>query len=361
MFSQPKNSIVLNAGDPIPPPPGCEIGKDKRPPPMILTYHKDTKGYTPKQVRDMINAKKRYKEECEIVDVQRELARFEARMNPSKKSKYPLPSYPEPPKIDEDLVNAFDEPEATKFYDYPVPQNPLKQKKHCEHTELHMARGCPCCNPEKYSEIRPRTARSQLTSRTLESQLEPPPKKPDGMPYQIGNSFWNVLDETSIPARPKTVRYANTKRPQFSMLRTGPRPGGIPIVLDDLAASRAKGEEDYRRRLSKIDDKEMQEREEVLRKRSETSRMKTSRMDQQMRNISALSGQAWATGKPLSRAASRTEKREIKKEKQKMPKDLEEDLKKVAEFDDKVYYERKKAQQPADELERLIMLAGLNV
>lgn len=359
MFSHPKNSIVLNADDPIPPPPGCEIGRDKRPPPMILTYHKDTKGYTPKQVKEMIDAKNKYKQECEIVEVQRELARFESRMNPSKKGKYPMPSYPAPPKIDDDLVNAFSEPEATKFYDFPIPQNPLKQKKECHHTEVHMARGCPCCNPEKYSEIKPRTARSQLTTtRTIDVN----PKKKEEMPYQIGNSYWNVLDETSVPERPKTHRNIQKNRPQFSMLRTGPRPGGIPIVLDDLAASRARGEEDYRRRCSKLDDQEMQKREEELRKRSETSRLKSSRRDQQMRTISALSGQAWATGKTLSRTGSRNEtKREIKVEKEKLPKDVEEDLKRVAEYDDKIYYERKKAQQPADELERLIMLAGLQV
>ena len=358
------SNLTLNARDPIPPPPGCQMQDDKRPPPKIITYHKGTNGYSPKKVRQMIEEQKRYERECEIVEAARELASFEAKQNPSKKTKFEMPKYPKKPKIDDAVVNAYRPPEETKFYDYQIPRNPLIKRQNLEKEEAPMARGCACCNPTKLGSIRPRTACS-TRSRDISNLSETCYKDEEEAPYQIGNSYWNVLDETSIPERPKTAKFEVTKnRPNFSMLRTGPRPAGIPAVLEDFTASLAKGEAKFKQEMAKKDDIAMQKREALLRSRAENSRNAYEEKARQTRAISALSGQTWAVSGGLKSARkSKLKTRSIGEEstKPKLTKEELEEIRRVTEYDNKLYEKYKSSKKPDNELERLIYQTGFNM
>ena len=366
MRHKPVTNFTLNAKDPIPPPPGCDPVNDQRPPPKIINYYKATNGYSPNKVRKMIAEQKAYLRECELVDAQRDLAKFEEKHHLTKKEQIQIPNYPEPPKVDMSVIQAFEPPEETKFYEYQIPRNPLKPKHEHHHDEMYMARGCPCCNPSKYSTIRPRTACSTMgTTRTLEAVDEViGEKKRRDLPYQIGQSYWNVLDETTMPERPKPDKFEPPKnRPVFSTMRTGPRPAGIPICVEDLITSRAKGEAKFQQEMARKDDIALQKREALLRTRAETSRTAYDFKRSHTRAISTMSGQTWMSDyamRTARRAKTRAMQRELER-KSRLTKDEQDEVKRLNDYDDKLYKEYKSSRQPEDELQRLIYQTGFKM
>ena len=365
MKHKPVSNFTLNARDPIPPPPGCDSVNDKRPPPKIITYYKATNGYSPKKVRKMIAEQKEYEKECELVDAQRELSKFEATHNPSKKEQYPLMNYPKKPKVDEGIIQAFRPPEETKYFDYQIPKNPMKHPHIHHQEEAYMARGCPYCNPSKYETIRPRTAcstTSALSTRTVDEIIQE--KKDKDLPYQIGQSYWNVLDETSMPERPKSAKFEPPKnRPAFTTMRTGPRPTGIPICVEHLITSRARGEAKFQQEMAKKDDLALQQREALLRSRAETSRTAYDFKRSHTRAISTMSGQTWMSDyalKTARRAKTRALKRELERQ-SKLTKEEQDEVRRLNEYDDKLYKEYKSSRKPENELERLIYQTGFKM
>ena len=365
MLNKSKNDIILNSKQPIPSISGNNILRDDlRPPPKILTYHKSTFGYTPKKVNQMLRAQKEYERQCEIIEATRDLIEFEMRQNPSKKLK--LPEYPDRPNVDSAIINAFNPPDEKKFYDYPIPSNPMKTRHVHSKAEHHMARGCPSCNPTKYNSIKSRTAPSSSLQTTRDySQLDPPPPDPfHSTPYQIGNSFWNMLDETTVPVKPSTIEFITPKkRPQFTKNKIGPRPAGIPIVYDEILTVNKHANEKFAKEMSRKEDMELQKREKLLKTRVEISRNAMEKRREEVRALSSMSGQKWFgdrnnAGEKTSRR-KKTNTNSINNQTKKMSDDDIETLKSFNEFEKKRYQEFKESMKPKSKLERLMQDTGI--
>jgi len=330
-----ENSYVVRSKDPIRT-SDASSENDIRPPPKIFQSFRETKGLSPKKVKKMISNKKEYEIELEKIQNERDLIEFEARLNPINKKSENVPSIPLAPKIDEDLIKYYDPPSATRFYDYPIPKKPCSTRKKSAIKKV-MSRGCPACNPEHFESIRPFTATDKRECICCNHEH---------LPYMIGQSYWNVLDEVSVPSRPKTQMRDHPKPVKFSITRTGPRPAGIPIVLDDLAETRRVANERFEIEMQKKLEKETQKKESIVRKHSEQCRNAIQTRQDKTRTLSALSGQQWVNYHRLSALDNQT----VEEKDRTYTANIydQEAMKELQKYDDELYLERKKKKQSKD-------------
>lgn len=371
MFAKPKSTtFTINARDPVPDPPGHEIKREQRLPPKVYTRYRDCNGYSPGKIQKMIEKKKQYQLECEIIQTQAEIDRFEAKQRGLKDAELPpIPQLPIPPQdIDNDVLRSFEPPSATRFFDIITPSTRPKSavrqqpkddaKSTCSGRCIHH--GCPCCNPDRMTEAKPRTRPATRNGATIHREERPKtPNKRDDLPMQMNQAYWNVLDEPSIPRRPKSV-YKEYKKPnQFCKLRTGPRPAGIPICVNDLMTSRARGQAKFEEEMSRKRDRELYQREKTIHERAMTSRELMNDLSTRTREIAAESGQKWAVYgtatekvRPKSVKSSRRPKEKISKE------DLE-SLAQLARIDERMHQERQAKKRPTDEMELFLEQSGI--
>ena len=353
---RPLTALTLNARDPVPPPPGKEITRELRPPPKVYYPHRDCNGISPEKLEMMMQLRREYDEEMTSLQTENEIAKFEARQSGSYVDV--IPDIPLPPTIDLDLLRGFDPPSATRFYDYNAPVTKpieLQRKRELKKfgKERSMHHGCPCCNPTHYGEFRKITKPPARNGRPLQRPRTNMQKRKPDIPLQMNQAYWNVLDEISIPARPKTTYVEYPKSSQFSMMRTGPRPGGIPILVDDLVASRKAGEKWFESQMAKKKDQELLQRERTLHERSIKSRVFNSSLREHTTEISLLSSQKWAV-------LATTKTSDIKKKKEKQPtKEELEALNELTKYDNKLYEEYQAKKRPTDEMELLLQKSAL--
>ena len=306
-------SFIIKTNDKIPILNDIIENSENRPPPKVVSIYRDTHGQSPRKINKMIEIKKKFEIECERVQNERELAEFELKHNFQLKRKEVIPTLPIIPKIDQDLIRYFEPPSATRFYDFPVPKKPNQNINRDNN------------NNQKF----------------------------EFSPYMIGQSSWNVLDEYSIPNRPKTQMKELYRPSKFTATRTGPRPAGIPIVLDDLAVSRKVGQMKFEKEIQKKIENEMNEREIKIKKHSETCRNALLTHQEKIRSISNLSGQAWANdkhNKPLKIKKLKSNKNinEI------IEYDDKEAINELKKIDDKIYEERKKKKYSNEQLNLIL-------
>jgi hypothetical protein len=301
-------AYTINAHDPVPAPTGHEVAHELRPPPKVYYPHRDCNGLSPAKIQRMMADREEYEQNCERVRTETDIAVFEAKHSGKT---FNIPMLPIPPKVDSDVLRGFDPPSVTRFYDVDPPNiAPLSEKnaRHPIPPVRPMTRGCPCCNPDALEQVTPRLPPATRNGRRIHRDERPPTPRPrDALPIQLNQAYWNVLDEPSLPARPKTAYKQINKPSQFSLLRTGPRAGGIPICIGDLMDSRNAGQAKFEDQMSRLADREIYNRDKLLHARAMTSRAQTRQMRDRTERIAADSGQAWATSH--SRVA-RTARRE---------------------------------------------------
>jgi hypothetical protein len=172
---------------------------------------------------------------------------------------------------------------------------------------------------------------------------------------QMCQAYWNVLDEPSVPARPKTVLQGHKKPTHFHFVRTGPRPAGIPICVNDLAESRARGQAAFEEQMSKVKDKELTKREKNVHDRAAWSRDMNSALRERTLELGRECGQKWAL-MPDSRLSSRLRTREEEKgskEKALSPEDAEA-MAYMRKYADQVWQEYLAARRPVSAMERAV-------
>lgn len=220
-----------------------------------------------------------------------------------------------------------------------------------------MARGCPCCNPSHFDEIKPRTRPATRNGKPIQRPTTATPRKKANLPMQMNQAYWNVLDEPSVPARPKNVYIENPKPSQFSMLRTGPRPGGIPICVNDLVACREAGEKWFEIEMAKKKDRELFEREKLLKERSTYSRNFNLSLKEHTQEIALDSQQKWA------KASSTMSLKALEASKKKQPKPPSKEeieaMEELSKYDDKLYQEYQSKKRPTDEIELFLNQCGM--
>lgn len=338
-----KHDITLNSKAPIPALPGLAHKDNLRPPPKILNCHRDTFGYSPSKVRKMIEEKREYDRKCEEIDVQREVAAFESRLYTGKKNKFKVPNYPKPPKFDKSVVQAFEPPEEAKFYDFPIPKSPDVLKARDEKPMEKLTR---CEQIKREFDLSANRNKAILSDRSDFLQT----RREKDLPYMIGNSYWNILDCSTIPSRPRRACLEPPKRPQFMYARTGPRPGGIPLCVEDLVAMRLKAQALFEREMANIADRELAERETLLKNRSQAMRSATAARHRRTRAISQLCGQ-----RTTPNSLKKQNKRKLTKEEIRYAKEAEEEAARLKIYDDKLYEEYKRKKNPLNELERFMI------
>jgi hypothetical protein len=148
-----------------------------------------------------------------------------------------------------------------------------------------------------------------------------------------------VLDEPSIPLRPATRYEEREKISPFQMLRTGPRPGGIPICKNDVVLSRAKRQAWFEDQMTKKDDREMYVREKTLHRRAMTSRAFHSALRDRTAEMAGRCGQEWVNI-PAKRAES-ARRASVLEEERKLEMTPEEErlMSELAAYDEKIYRE----------------------
>lgn len=220
-----------------------------------------------------------------------------------------------------------------------------------------MARGCPCCNPNHFEEIQPRTRPATRNGKPIQRPKTSTPRKKADLPMQMNQAYWNVLDEPSIPARPKNVYIENQKPTKFSMLRTGPRPGGIPICVNDLITCREAGEKWFEAEMAKKKDRELFEREKTLKERANYSRNFNLSLKEHTQEIALDSQQKWA------KAGSTSSLKALEASKKKQPKPPSKEeleaMEELTRYDDKLYQEYQSKKRPTDEIELFLHQCGL--
>lgn len=366
MFEKKRpTSFTINSRDPIPDPPGHEIKRELRPPPKVYSPYRDCCGYSPAKIQKMMEEKKKYEMECERIKTESDIARFEARLKGIRPEELPeVPVIPiPPPSVDYDVLRTFDPPSATRFYDVISPnvrpKSELKRKREARHIERNMAHGCPKCCPERYNSVKARTRPATRNGRQIQRENRPmTPNKRDELPLQMNQAYWNVLDETSVPVRPRTVYREHRKPVQFSKLRTGPRPGGIPICVNDLIESRARGQAKFEERMNKRRDRELFEREKTLHERTQTSRRLMNELQTRTRDIAAQSGQRWALYGTGSISESEKAANELK-ERYYMSAEDKEALEELNRIDERLRQERQAKKRPTEEMELLLEQSGI--
>ena len=424
MFTKkPPTAFTLNARDSVPDPPGHEISHDIRPPPKVYYPYRDSNGISPKKIEKMIKKKKEYEEECERIQTENDIAKFEAKLKGTyvETPETSVPALPIKPDIDFDLLRSFEPPSATRFYDYVPPnihkktsknkntitpilnetgrttktrtrpatsmsrvtfdsfstnrnlsesetetgsflntETSLSTGKNMNNSHQHsrcMARGCPCCNPNHFEEIKARTRPATRNGKPIQRPQTATPRKKPNLPMQMNQAYWNVLDEPSVPARPKNVYVENQKPSRFCMLRTGPRPGGIPICVNDLIASREAGEKWFEIEMAKKKDRELIEREKLLKERADYSRNFNLSLKEHTQEIALDSQQKWAKANYTSSLkALQTSKK--KQPKQPSKEELEA-MEELSKYDDKLYQEYQSQKRPTDDIELFLNQCGL--
>ena len=361
MFEKKRaTSFTINSRDPIPDPPGHEIKRELRPPPKVYSPYRDCCGYSPAKIQKMMEEKKKYEMECQRIKDQSDIARFEARLKGIRPEELPeVPVIPIPPaSVDYDLLRTFDPPSATRFYDVITPnvrpKSELRQQRERRHKDKDMAHGCLACCPDHYNGVKARTRPATRNGRQLQRETRPiTPNKRDELPLQMNQAYWNVMDELSVPVRPKTVYREYRKPAQFSKMRTGPRPAGIPICVNDLIESRARGQAKFEEQMNKRRDRELFEREKTLHERTMTSRRLMNELQTRTRDLAAQSGQRWAiygTG-----SVSEVDKEaQMLKERYYMSPEDKEAMEELNRIDERMRQERQAKKRPTDEMELLL-------
>lgn len=352
-------AFTINARDAVPDPPGHEIPREMRPPPKVYSPYRDCNGHSPAAIQKMIEKKRAYEEECERIKTENEIAQFETKHSKEVDGDFVphVPSLPIPPSIDYDVIRSFEPPSATRYFDIPSP-NIHKKRPKTPKCLKPMHHGCPCCNPEglesKKARTRPATRNGRPLSRVTDES--PTPRKQNNLPMQMNQAYWNVLDEPSLPSRPANKYVEYPKMAQFTKLRTGPRPAGIPIMVNDLMTSRLRGQIKFEDEMLKKKDKELYQREKVLHERAATSRNTNRVFREKTHEIEQLSGQIDYVARTVrSRDAMRYQK---PKDKQISADELEA-MAELKRYDDKLYADYQAKKRPADEMERLLLQTGM--
>lgn len=419
MFAKPPpTSFTLNSKERVPDPPGHEIPNESRPPPKVYYPYRDCHGISPKQIEKMIQKKKLYEQELERIQTENDIAQFEAKLKGSHSSpENQIPTIPLPSNIDLDLLRSFEPPSATRFYDY-VPPNTRCTSTHKKKVKSQMgsrnttrpgtsfettsrtttrpstsftsnlpdietnydfsltqqntnrttisnnshqspkgmSHGCPCCNPDHFHEIQPKRRPATRNGKPIQRPTTATPRKKPNLPKQMCQAYWNVLDEPSIPARPKNVYVEKPKPVQFSMLRTGPRPGGIPIVINDLAACREAGEKWFENEMAKKKDKELYKREQTLHNRSTASRNFNLSLKEQTNDLAVASGQ-----RTINDINSQSNSIIVIPKPVTPTKEEQEAIDELSKYDDKLYQEYQAKKRPTDEMELLLQQSNMRV
>ncbi|OHT05195.1 hypothetical protein TRFO_27129 [Tritrichomonas foetus] len=379
MFTKrPATAFTINARDPVPDPPGRKIPREIRPPPKVYYPYRDCNGISPKKIERMMKKKKEYEEELARIQTENDIAKFEARQKGTyvESVEPSVPKIPLPPSIDFDVIRSFEPPSATRFYDYTCPNirpktapktivngnnfngnnsNRSKTNRSNKTTERQMARGCPCCNPDHLSELKAPKLTATRNGRPIQRPTTATARKKSNLPRQMNQAYWNVLDEPSVPAKPKNKFIEYQKPSQFSMLRTGPRPGGIPICVNDLIACREAGEEWFENEMAKKKDHELMQREKTLHERSTYSRNFNCTLKEHTTEIAIQSKQKWALNGGISNLGTHFETK-----KPKLPSKEElEALEELSKYDEKLYQDYQAKKRPTDEMELLLQQSGM--
>jgi hypothetical protein len=285
-----------------------------------------------------MDRKRRYEEEYEKVEMEREIAAFEARQGGKQTE---IPALPIPPKVDYDVLRSFEPPSATRFFEYQSPTIvpvAVKTAKRPRPVTREMARGCPACNPDHHDAIRPRHPSPKRNGRCLHPERTPrrTPAR-DELPLQLNQAYWNVLDEPSVPARPPNVYVEVPKSKPFCKLGTGPRPSGIPVCRGDVIESRAHGQAWFDDQMARRDDRELYARERTLHKRVMTSRAFHSMLSDHTREIAEECEQEWRKIPAKRAASSRTETALEEKKRLAIRPDEEQAMAELRKYDDTMW------------------------
>jgi hypothetical protein len=310
----------------------------------------------------MMARKRQYEEDCERVQTENDIAIFEARQAGQRAD---VPSLPLPPKLDYDVLRSFEPPSASRFHDIFIPVTTPKAARLARDAvrpcRREMRRGCPACNPEHHDEIHPRHLAATRMGRRIQRERKPEAagRVRNELPMQIGQAYWTVLDEPSVPARPQ-IRYREIGKPaRFCLTRPGPRPAGIPVCKNDVIDARGRGESWFEEQMSRRDDRELLEREKALHQRALTSRQFHATIRGHREEIAQECGQKWVN---IPAKRSETARGGARKNEQRVPPMSPEEAEAMADltqYDDALYREYQATKRPTDDMEFYLERRGV--
>jgi hypothetical protein len=322
---------------------------------MYFPY-RDSNGLSPTQIQRMMEQQRQYEEACASLSTQHEIAAFEARLQGRA---LPVPSLPIPPKLDHDVLRSFEPPSASRFYEYQSPNiEPVavRNAKRARPAVRDMSRGCPACNPDHLEALKPRQRPATRNGRRLHRERHPRPTPPrDGLPLQLNQAYWNVLDEPSVPARRANV-YEDAQKPApFSKLRTGPRMGGIPICRADVIEGRARGQAWFEDEMVRKDDRALYVHEKKMHRRAMTSRAFNAELRDRTIDVAEQAGQEWIRIPAKRAETARVASVLAEKKRLAIKPDEAQAMAELAKYDEKIYREHQaQIKRPIQAMEELL-------
>ena len=200
MFTTKKPvKFTINPKEPLPKDPADNSDSQHRPPPMVYCPNREYNGQTPRAIKKMMEERKKYQEQCEMIQTKYEIDVFEKRQKGQIKRNErdpPPPAFPQKPKADNDVLNTFEMPSSTKFYDYQCP----KYKKNENNKNYYK-------------------------------------KDEEDLPIQIANTLWNILDEPTLPSGKEFLKKKYYNHRPFITGKLPSHDGKIPLMSDELKRS----------------------------------------------------------------------------------------------------------------------------
>jgi hypothetical protein len=282
---------------------------------------------TDSEIKRQFGQRKAYRQQLQAQDAHHSIEVFEASQEGT-----PAPSNPPalsiPPDLNLDFIRAHEPSSAVRMYcapprkaDHPSPSPPRRPR--IQH--------CPACDPRE----------SDL--------LKPLPTK-----RREGTSHWQVLDEPLLPLlQPTYFSKPHKNHPFYLTAKKGPKLG-MKVVVDDLVELREGKRVAFDRAQTRLIHQENQKRKKMLHDRSQASRERTSRRQQDVMELSHKSGQLTAMSKMSS---TQSVVRMVGIEEVHIDPEEEEALRFLSAYDDRKWEEAQIARK-ADPLSQMLVDTG---